>query len=54
MPLQFVSRRDAVAVYRVLPQAGTPRPERHLLGGFSRHDFQFRPAAQMTLTEAEA
>ncbi len=53
MPLQFVSRRDAVVVYRVGPVAGADRPRRQLLGSFSRHDFQFHPAEHVTMTEAE-
>lgn len=51
MPLQFVSRRDAVAIYRV--GAGTDRPRRVPLGSFSRHDFELRPAPGAILTEAE-
>lgn len=54
MPLQFVSRRDMVAVYRQVPRADRPKPELTLLGSFSRHDFLFRPSPQVTMTEDEA
>lgn len=53
MPLQFVSRRDAVAIYRVGSDAGAEQPRRVLLGSFSRHDFQLKPAANVTMSEAE-
>lgn len=53
MPLQFVSRRDAVLVYRMGPSAGAERPRRQLIGSFSRHDFQFQPTDGVTVTEAE-
>jgi hypothetical protein len=53
MPLKFVTRRDAVAVYRPVPRANKPKPELVLLGSFSRHDFLFRPSPKVTMTEDE-
>lgn len=53
MPLQFVSRRDAVTIYRVEAATGAERSPRVLLGSVSRHDFQLRPSAKVTMTEAE-
>lgn len=53
MPLQFVSRRDAVVIYREEQGPKSERPRRQLLGSVSRHDFQLRPAKSVTMTEAE-
>lgn len=53
MPLHFVSRRDAVAIYRVGSGEGEKGPRRVLLGSLSRHDFRLQPAAGVTMTEAE-